>query len=76
MSDALGNTFQSGTAAPETGTYQLLGENTSPDPRVQLGRVVAFKKDELLPGHPDTGGPAEWRFVRVSRYTHGTHKLE
>ncbi|NLX08640.1 MAG: YjzC family protein [Chloroflexi bacterium] len=66
MSEFLGNTFRTGEPAPEGGAYQLVGDNSAPDERTDTGRVIRLKRGELLPGHPDTNGPTEWRYVRIA----------
>jgi hypothetical protein len=66
MSDYLGQIFKSGEAVPETGTYQLVNDDPDLNDRRNMGRVFNFKHGEDLPDHPDTGGSADWRYVRVS----------
>jgi len=66
MSQYLGQVFSSGEAAPESGAYQLMHDDPKPTPRTDMGRVYRFVQGNPLPGHPDTGGPAEWRFIRVA----------
>lgn len=65
MSEFLGNTYKTGDPAPEAGAYQLLGDDPLVDERTNMGRVFRFDKGDTLPGHPDTGAPAEWRYMRI-----------
>jgi hypothetical protein len=65
MSEFLGNTYKTGDTAPEAGVYQLLKDDPNVDERTDMGRVFRFNKGDVLPGHPDTSAPAEWRYMRV-----------
>lgn len=65
MSDFLGKNFRTGESAPEAGAYQLMGDDPHADERTNMGRVFRYRKGEALPAHPDTGAPAEWRYMRI-----------
>lgn len=62
----LGGIFMSGEIVPETGQYQLLDNSDDFDPQESGADVVLmFYQGDPFPYHPDTGGNALWRFVRV-----------
>jgi hypothetical protein len=42
-----------------------MGDDPNMDERTNMGRVFRFSKGDILPGHPDTGAPAEWRYMRI-----------
>ncbi|MBN1680292.1 MAG: hypothetical protein JW966_08360 [Anaerolineae bacterium] len=65
MSEHLGQVFASGDTAPESGVYQLVGDDPKADKRTDMSRVVVFEKGQTITGHPDTDKPAQWRFIRV-----------
>lgn len=71
MSEYLGQTFSSGQTAPEKGTYQLANDDPNADKRTIMGRVIRLEQGDPLPPHPDTGGSADWRFVRVDETRRG-----
>lgn len=63
----LGGIFMTGEVVPETGQYQLLDNRDDVDPRDSEADVVLmFYAGEHFPSHPQTGGKALWRFVRVA----------
>ncbi|HMM28662.1 MAG: YjzC family protein [Chloroflexota bacterium] len=68
MSEQLGKTFQTGSPAPETGTYQLVNDRPADaDPRTDRSRVIRLEQGDPIPPHPDTGSPTQWRFMRLAK---------
>lgn len=68
MSEQLGNTYRTGSPAPEDGTYQLINDRPDPaDDRTDRSRVIYLRAGDPLPPHPDTGSPTEWRFMRLKK---------
>jgi hypothetical protein len=66
MSEFLNEIYKTGDTAPESGVYQLAGEDPDGNERRNLGRVIRAEQGEELPGHPDTDAEAEWRLIRIA----------
>ena len=64
--DFLGQIFRTGQTVPADGQYQLVGDDRNPVERIDDGRVIYVREGQPLPPHPDNGGTAEWRFMRVA----------
>lgn len=65
MSDYLGTIYRTGDPAPDDGAYQLVGDDHHADARTDRSRVIRLAQGTAMPPHPETNGPAEWRFIRV-----------
>lgn len=66
MTEYLGKVFKTGDEAPDTCVFQLIGDHPTDYERVDMSRVLRLEKGEVLPSHPDTGQPTEWRCIRLT----------